>query len=351
MARRRTIGSLASVLTMAALLLPLGTARSSRAETVPDFVSTCTFSHRAMDDPIVDPGRPGAAHSHDFFGNRTTGAFSTLTSLQAAGSTTCDQPGDTAAYWVPTLLKDGREVTPTRLRAYYRPGTKDPASLKSLPAGLKMVAGDAHATASQATRVVTWGCGVASTGTPGVPTCRDATLVLHVYFPDCWDGVHLDSPDHRSHMAYTQFGRCPADHPIPGPKLTEDVLYPIRGGSGVALASGSATTAHADFFNAWRQPTLDALVQGCLVQRRDHCTSLSALAAAPAAPAPASPQAASPQAAGSNLLPFTGSHELGLLAVGLVLIGLGTVTVAAGRRRRPASMMGGATDDEVRQAG
>jgi hypothetical protein len=136
-------------------------------------------------------------------------------------------------------------------------------------------------------------------------------------------------------MAYTRFGRCPADHPIPVPKLTEDVLYPIRGGSGVALASGSATTAHADFFNAWRQSTLNALVQGCLVERRDHCTSPSALAAPPAAPAPASPRAA-----GSNLLPFTGSHELGLLAVGLALIGLGTATVAAGRRRRPASVMG-----------
>jgi Domain of unknown function (DUF1996) len=326
MARRRTIGSLASALAVAAVLLPSGMARSVGAETVPDFVSTCTFSHRAMDDPIVEPNRPGAAHRHDFFGNRTTDAFSTLTSLHAAGSTTCDLPGDTAAYWVPTLLEDGHEVTPTRLRAYYRPGTKDPASLRSLPAGLKMVAGDAHATAPQATRVVTWGCGVASTGTPGVPTCRDATLVLHVYFPDCWDGTHLDSPDHRSHMVYTRFGRCPADHPVPVPKLTEDVLYPIRGGPEVALASGSASTAHADFFNAWRQPALDALVQGCLVHRRDHCTSPSALAARPAASAPA---------AGGNLLPFTGGHELGLLAVGVALIGLGTASVAAGRRRRP----------------
>ena len=325
MAGRRTIGSFSSALIVAAVLLPTGMARLAVAQTVPDFVSTCTFSHRAMDDPIVAPGRPGAAHSHDFFGNRTTDAFSTLTSLHAAGSTTCDLPGDTAAYWAPTLTKDSHEVTPTRLRAYYRPGTKNPASLRSLPAGLKMVAGDAHATAPQSTRVVTWGCGVASTGTSSVATCWDATLVLHVYFPDCWDGLHLDSPDHHSHMAYTRFGRCPADHPIPVPKLTEDILYPIRGGPGVALASGSATTAHADFFNAWSQPTLDALVQGCLVQRRDHCTSPSPLATQPASAPPA----------GGNLLPFTGGHELGLLAAALVLIGLGAASVAAGRRLRP----------------
>ena len=55
MARRRTIGSLASVLTMAALLLPLGTARSSRAETVPDFVSTCTFTSSAIARPAPSP--------------------------------------------------------------------------------------------------------------------------------------------------------------------------------------------------------------------------------------------------------------------------------------------------------
>src|SRR5215216_2857267 len=98
MARRRTIGSLASVLTMAALLLPLGTARSSRAETVPDFVSTCTFSHRAMDDPIVDPGRPGAAHSHDFFGNRTTQFDSTYDTMTVANTTCTRFDADKASY-------------------------------------------------------------------------------------------------------------------------------------------------------------------------------------------------------------------------------------------------------------
>jgi hypothetical protein len=39
-----------------------------------------------------------------------------------------------------------------------------------------------------------------------------------VYFPSCWDGVNLDSPDHKSHVAYpTQAydnGPCPATHPV-----------------------------------------------------------------------------------------------------------------------------------------
>ena len=41
------------------------------------FVSRCTFSHRAPDDPIVYPAQPGASHDHTFLGNKTTNAFST----------------------------------------------------------------------------------------------------------------------------------------------------------------------------------------------------------------------------------------------------------------------------------
>ena len=37
----------------------------------------CAYSHMAFDDPIVYPGRPGAAHLHTFFGNTGTNAAST----------------------------------------------------------------------------------------------------------------------------------------------------------------------------------------------------------------------------------------------------------------------------------
>src|SRR3712207_8279726 len=45
------------------------------------FVVRCDSSHRNSDDPIVYPGAPGAAHSHDFFGNSSTNAHSTHESL------------------------------------------------------------------------------------------------------------------------------------------------------------------------------------------------------------------------------------------------------------------------------
>ena len=46
-----------------------------------NFISTCRFSHRAPDDPIVFPGHPGFSHDHSFVGNTSTDAFSTLWSL------------------------------------------------------------------------------------------------------------------------------------------------------------------------------------------------------------------------------------------------------------------------------
>ena len=71
-----------------------------------NFVSSCTFSHSAPDDPIVFFGQPGASHDHSFVGNTGTNASSTLESLLATG-TTCHRPGDTAAYWMPTLSSTG----------------------------------------------------------------------------------------------------------------------------------------------------------------------------------------------------------------------------------------------------
>jgi hypothetical protein len=260
---RRTALTLAALTALATAVA--GAQASIAAAVTPAFISSCTLSHTAQDDPIVMPGKPGMAMRHDFFGNTSTDAYSTAASLLAAPTTTCSTTDDTAAYWAPTVMLAGTDLRPTRVRVYYRAGSKDPRTVKPFPAGLKMVAGSASATAPQSTKVVTWGCGVASTGTATVPTCPEPTLVLHVYFPDCWDGVRLDSADHKSHMAYTHNGRCPSTHPVPVPKLTEDVQYGVRGGSGIAFRySGSALTGHADFINAWKQSALDALVRRCI---------------------------------------------------------------------------------------
>jgi hypothetical protein len=237
-----------------------------------NFVSTCRFSHRATDDPIVSPRQAGASHDHSFVGNTTTNAFSTRASL-LRGSSTCRRDGDTAAYWMPTLLLNGQAVEPLGATIYYRRRTLDP--VRAFPPAFKMIAGAAHATGPQSLRVTFWNCGATAGIRPSstVPSCPDGRMTglrLHVTFPSCWDGRSRDSADHQSHMAYAMRGRCPASHPVALPAISLIFRYPVAGGPGVSLSSGGQFSGHADFFNAWRQPALASLVDGCLNALR-HC--------------------------------------------------------------------------------
>jgi Domain of unknown function (DUF1996) len=257
-----------------------------------NFWSNCPFSHTANDDPIVFPRHPGFSHPHTFFGNASTNAYSTLASLRRA-KTTCRVQGDRAAYWVPTLYRNGREVRPEKAQLYYV--VHGYGQMRAFPAGLRMVAGDAHAAAPQSSLVTYWDCaggpGLRSapfaappgrcgtvSGTvlirrPGqkkpLPmTLRSKThLELRVNFPDCWDGKHLDSADHKSHMAYSRGYVCPRSHPVKVPLIRLMIRYPLVSGKGVTLASGGRFSAHADFFNAWDERVLTRLVDACFHDR------------------------------------------------------------------------------------
>jgi hypothetical protein len=231
-----------------------------------NFVEHCRYSHQAPDDPIVYPGTPGASHQHTFVGNRSTNAFSNYGSLRSSG-TTCLKRDDTAAYWVPALYQGSAPVLPVAATVYYRRGTL--AKVQPFPNDLRMIAGDAKATAPQGLGITFWSCGVASGAgrSADVPTCPDtagSSLRLHIRFPECWDGRRLDSADHKSHMAYALRGRCPSTHPIAVPQITQIYRYPTRGGTGFSLASGGTYSAHADFVNAWKPNALRRLVDDCL---------------------------------------------------------------------------------------
>ena len=151
--------AVASLLPLAAVLV-VSTAFAGAGERVSmaqlrgvNFVSSCTFSHRAADDPIVFFGKPGASHDHSFVGNTGTNASSTLDTLLASG-TTCQRPGDTAAYWMPTLYVDGQPVTPNHAQIYYRRNTR--RHVEAFPPGFRMIAGDAKATGPQPLRLTFW---------------------------------------------------------------------------------------------------------------------------------------------------------------------------------------------------
>src|SRR5215211_504224 len=222
------------------------------------FAIGCGLSHRNMDEANVFPGQVERSHDHTYFGNRTTNAASTPESLRAAGRTSCRLRADTAAYWVPTLFNSGNAVQPVGVTAYYIRRTNDP--VQAFPAGLKMIAGTATARAAQDQRITFWSCGLRrSSVSSTIPSCQ-FSLRLQVNFPNCWNGTQLDSADHKSHMAYSTDGVCPASHPVETPALTLVVRYPAVAAATAELASGTQFSGHADFVNAWNQNTLERLV-------------------------------------------------------------------------------------------
>lgn len=243
------------------------------------FHADCQYTHRLADDPIVAPRGSGASHSHDFFGSRSTDAFSTNDSIRSSASTcvrtnASASDADHSAYWVPTLYVGDQPVDPVEpLGAYYKAGRRDFMAIKSFPKDLRIIAGDAKGLTPDeinGQRVFIWECEgttVDRGSTTIAPTCTQG-LTLSIRFPDCWDGINVDSSNHKSHMAYSTEGArawvCPSTHPVLVPRLELKVRYPTTGGPAVRLASGAVNTAHADFMNGWNQETLEALVRDCL---------------------------------------------------------------------------------------
>ena len=221
---------------------------------------------------IVFPGQAGRSHDHTYFGNRSTSASATPDSLRAAGTSSCLRRGDTAAYWVPTLLSAGQPVTPLGATVYYVRRTREP--VQAFPPGLEMIAGTSTATAPQDQRITSWSCaGQPETRSSTIPTCSTggrSALVLHVRFPNCWDGAHLDSADHKSHMAYSVEGQCPDSHPVETPALALNVRYPAVQSAGASLSSGGQYSGHGDFVNAWNQERLQRLVDRYLNRIRQR---------------------------------------------------------------------------------
>lgn len=236
-----------------------------------EFQANCSNSRSDLpDDPIVFFGQPGASHSHTFLGNTTTNANTTLASLQAGG-TACITPGDKSAYWMPTLYNGSTAVHPVGNQViYYKSGVIDYTSVRPFPAGLRYVVGSPAATLDEFKNnpgtVEGWECGGSSFNWDFPATCPAGTqLNVRLQAPSCWDGLHLDTPDHKSHMAYPVLGVCPNDHPVAVPMIEFKMAFPASGDmSQVRLSSGRGYSFHYDFYNAWDAPTLAALVTHCI---------------------------------------------------------------------------------------
>ncbi len=229
--------------------------------------ANCKVTRQAPDDPLVFPGMPGASHLHTFIGNTQPTAFSTPESLSTTGASSCEDKKDTASYWFPTLLQNGRPVPNTTVTFYYKSGVKDYRTVRPFPAGFRLLVGDMR-TPDAAGFGGYWDCGNPGGTTKEIPaSCPTGNVLIVRYMaPSCWDGVHLDAPDHKSHMAYPVGGVCPAAHPVAVPMLQSKVAYKLTGGNttGLTYSSGPSFSFHYDFMNGWNQARLEYLVKYCI---------------------------------------------------------------------------------------
>jgi hypothetical protein len=275
------------------------------ASAAPDVVGAfrfiCTPSHLSYDDPIVYPGQPGRAHLHQFFGNTLANASSTYESLRTTGESTCNNKINRSAYWMPAMMNGkGKVVRPDYVTIYYkrRPAsdpwcTQNALACVDLPRGLRYVFGfDVNNPQSAATGAGYFNCDGPTAVSGHYPNIVAAAkncpvgnrLGAIIGAPTCWDGKNLDSPDHRSHMAYEAGGRCPSTHPYAIPAFTMGAWYTTdedldRSGSWDGsrptwhLSSDvmpgqpmmiPGSSFHADWFGAWDDSIMRVWMDNCI---------------------------------------------------------------------------------------
>jgi hypothetical protein len=255
------------------------------------FRFTCDFSHMSFNDPIVFPSQQGAAHLHVFFGNTAVDHNTTQESIKSVGNSTC--AGGTVnrtGYWIPAVVdtKDGTPLKPNKILVYYKSDATGSANIKPYPAGLRMISGDMNSSGPQSH--TDFGC-LGPNGEEkrykNIPAdCAIGwTLEITIDFPMCWDGVNLDSPDHKSHMSFTMWDNnirknvCPASHPVNLPGVTEKIQYQVTEDGATSrwrLSSDNYSAVlpggfsiHADWYNGWDPEVQNTWITNCLKAERD----------------------------------------------------------------------------------
>lgn len=215
----------------------------------------CPVHTRLADDFLVFPREPGVSHMHDFYGAKDIDAFSSP-QISRNSETSCTPDLDHSAYWTPSIIYNGQYISAERVTVYYH-AFENHAQVQTMPLGLTIIA-----------RTYSWSClnsgGNFNVASFPIPDCgANGKLEMYINFPQCNNGS-LDSSDHISHMAYAQNSICPSSHPILMPRLQLKIRFPIRGGPGTSLSSGTGNSAHADFVNGWEPEALMNRVVYCL---------------------------------------------------------------------------------------
>ncbi|KAF2658680.1 WSC domain-containing protein, partial [Lophiostoma macrostomum CBS 122681] len=247
-------------------------------------------------DPIVSPDIV-APHVHTISGGAGFNPNMTFEDARASKCSSCEIKEDMSNYWTPQLYvkkKDGTfrpvpvvgdsQDSNGGMTVYYlsQRGPKTD-KFKAFPEGFRMLAGETTKrsfTRNREALAISFAClGAGQPETNSMPNYRCPNgLRAQVFFPSCWNGRDLDSPDHRSHMSYPvgrpNEGECPSDFPVHLISIFYEVYYDTPqfdsewdGDNHPFVFSNGDPTGfgfHGDFINGWDVNVLQNAVDTCL---------------------------------------------------------------------------------------
>merc|ERR1712054_145323 len=252
-------------------------------------------------DPLFAPGSV-SGHVHTVSGGSGFGFDTDYDQLRSSACSSCPIKQDLSAYWTPKLyyMSDAEgssfEDVPQSgegggntggMTVYYLQRGEDLNNITAFPEGFRMFAGDPgqrsktdkYEAPGEAVSFVCLDYAAGSSRHLSIPNKRcPQGLRAQVFFPACWDGVNVDSPDHKSHMSYPignyDNGPCPASHPVRLISIFYEVIYSVDGFDNrwwdenqhpFVFAQGDRTGFgfHGDFINGWDVDILQKATDEC----------------------------------------------------------------------------------------
>ncbi len=248
----------------------LGLAMAGPAE-ASFFSVRCHANQDLQVDPVAQPGVFPSAHLHTFYGAVGVTQNSTTASLEASGTscyagqfnskamTTAQFSADTSGLWTPKMYINGVAANPAFVSEYW---SNQPPVFSNMPEGLRMVAGDSHATGPPPMYELYFDCTNSTQPASPAPTgcLQGHGLQAHIDMPNCWDGVGLLPSDVVYAGAPVPFKQhpvsypCPSAFPVQMPRLQMIFHTSLYGDQTKSLtfSSGPWYTLHADYWQSWK---------------------------------------------------------------------------------------------------
>ena len=220
-------------------------------------------------DPLVNPGIAPSPHLHQIVGGDSFNPSmdpKTHDLVDKSRCTSCTFSEDFSNYWTAVLYFRARNGTYRRvpqkpseglqgiggITVYYIPPLGKNKTTAFKP-GFRMLVGDAGLRGPAQKGKVdpkichrcmplhgdngNLNCAAPDSVTLPKKFCAGGIRSV-ITFPTCWDGVNLDSADHKSHVAYPvagtatsifdyDGGACPATHPVKVPQVMYEVVWDV----------------------------------------------------------------------------------------------------------------------------